>query len=85
MKPSINTVTGRAVDSFRETDAIPARLTLRFLALLTKKELTGLARKLKLAIDNNELPHTGGRARKRRQWAQFERVQSERRQRGHIQ
>ncbi|MEP6743422.1 MAG: hypothetical protein ABJB61_13065 [bacterium] len=83
-KPSTDTVTERAVATYRETGVIPARLTLRFLALLKKQELASLSRKLKLAIDNRELPGTGGETRKRRQWARFERVQSERRQRGHI-
>jgi len=84
MKSSTDTPTEQAVADFRKTGVMPTRLTLRFLALINKKELAGLSRKLKLAIDNHELPNTGGRARKRRQWAQFERVQSERRQRGHI-
>jgi hypothetical protein len=83
-KPSTDTATEQAVAVFRKTGVIPNPLTLRFLALLRKPELASLSRKLKLAIDNHELPNTGGRARKRRQWAQFERVQSERRQRGHI-
>lgn len=82
--PSTDTRTEEQVAEFRETGLTPHRLTLRFLALLNKKELASLSRKLKLAIDNHELPATGGEARKRRQWAQFERVQSERRQRGHI-
>ena len=84
-RASTDTATERYVAEYRESGNLPARMTLRFLALLNKKELTGLARKLKLEIDNHELPNTGGRARKRRKWAQFERVQSERRQRGHIQ
>lgn len=83
-KPSTDTATELAVAEFRNTGVIPKPLTLRFLALLNKKELASLSRSLKLAIDNHELPETGGRTRKRRQWAQFERVQSERRQRGHI-
>lgn len=81
-KPSTDTVTERAVAVFRKTGVIPNPLTLRFLALLKKPELASLSRKLKLAIDNHEL--FTERAKKRRQWAQFERVQSERRQRGHI-
>jgi hypothetical protein len=81
-KPSTDTVTEQAVAVFRTTGVIPKPLTLRFLALLKKPELANLSRKLKLAIDNHEL--LADRANKRRQWAQFERVQSERRQRGHI-
>jgi hypothetical protein len=76
--------TPEAVAEYRENDILPRALTLRFLALLKPKELNTLARRLKLAIDNYELPETNGRATKRRQWAQFERVQSERRQRGLI-
>ena len=76
--------TREQVAAYRESDITPHRLTLRFLALLTKKELAKLSRALKLRIDNHELPETNGRARRRRQWAQFERVQSERRQRGYL-
>lgn len=82
-KPSTDTVTEQLVGVFRKTGVTPKALTLRFLALLKKPELASLSRKLKLAIDNHEL--FADRAKKRRQWAQFERVQSERRQRGHIQ
>lgn len=82
MKPSTDTATEQAVAVFRKTGVIPSPLTLRFLALLTKPELASLSRKLKLAIDNHEL--FADRAKKRRQWSQFERVQSERPQRGHI-
>jgi hypothetical protein len=83
-KPSTDTVTEQSVATFRKTGVIPKPLTLRFLALLNKKELASLSRKLKLAIDNLQLPGAKDRAQRRRQWAQFERVQSERRQRGHI-
>lgn len=70
-----------AVRIYRTTGVMPNALTLRFLALLKPKELRKLSRALKTAIDNHELPNTNGRARKRRQWAQYERVQSELRQR----
>ena len=84
MKPSTDTKTERSVAAYREDRILPARMTLRFLALLRKGELASLARVLKLRIDNRELPETNGPARRRRQWRQFERVQSERRQRGYI-
>jgi len=74
--------TAENVRVFREYGALPPALTLRFLALLRPKELQKLARKLRVAVENHELPETGGEARKRRQWAQLERVQSEMRQRG---
>ena len=70
-----------AVKTYREKGIMPRALTLRFLAMLTPKELRKLSRVLKMAIDNRELPATNGRARKRRQWAQYELVQSELRQR----
>lgn len=69
------------VRNYRETGILPKAVTLRFLALLNPKELRRLSRALKMAIDNHELPNTNGSARKRRQWAQYERVQSELRQR----
>jgi hypothetical protein len=74
-------VTIENVRIYRTTGILPKALTLRFLALLNPKELRKLSRALKMAIDNHELPNTDGRARKRRQWAQYERVQSEIRQR----
>lgn len=76
--------TSEQVAAFRENNILPHRLTLRFLALLTKRELAKLARDLKHRIDNHELPETNGDARRRRQWAQYLRVQSEREQRGYI-
>lgn len=79
-KPSTN-VTAENVRIYRETGVMPKALTLRFLALLKPRELQKLSRALKMAIDNHELPNTNGRARKRRQWAQYERVQSELRRR----
>ena len=81
-KRSTDSATEQAVAEFRKTGIVPNPLTLRFLALLKKPQLASLSRKLKLAIDNHEL--FADRAKKRRQWSQFERVQSERRQRGHI-
>jgi hypothetical protein len=70
-----------AVKTYRTSGIMPKALTLRFLGLLKPAELKRLSRALKTAIDNHELPNTNGRARKRRQWAQYNRVQSELRQR----
>ena len=83
-KPSTDTATERQVANFRETNVMPVRITNRFLALLKKTELAALTKRLKLALENHELPETGGRARRRRHWAQLERVQSARRQRGYL-
>lgn len=70
-----------AVKTYREKGIMPKALTLRFLAMLKPAELRKLSRALKTAINNRELPATNGRARKRRQWAQYKLVESELRQR----
>ena len=68
-KPSTDTATERHVARYREDGTFPSLLTLRFLALLTKKELAALAR---------HYEKSGNRG------ARYQRVQSERSQRGHI-
>ncbi len=83
-KPSTDTATEHNVAVFRGTGLGPKRMTLRFLALLTKRELADLASGYKAAMDNWALPHVphaGWRRFYRTRWL---RIQSERRQRGHI-
>ena len=84
-RSSTDTVTEHHIAEYRESRKIPARMTLRFVALLRKGELEALARRLYLQLANRELPNTKGRRRKRLIRARYLRVQSERRQRGHIQ
>ncbi len=82
-KPSTDTITEQKVAEFRRNlSDFPDRLTLRFLALLTKRELEILDRKLFLLWKNKPLPGAPDRRRFYRE--SYQRVQSERIQRKHI-
>jgi hypothetical protein len=87
-KPSTDTATERAVARYRDDGYIPARMTLRFLALLTKKELAELDRDYSQRTKNQVVPLYSD-SKKQKAFTRFlrarlERIQSERRQRGHI-
>ncbi len=87
-KPSTDTQTERDVAKFRNssTATLPKRMTLRFLALLTKKELAALARRYDdLKFQSSLLPDRKKAGRLHtRNVVRYDRIQSERRQRGHI-
>ena len=81
-KPSTDTVTERQVARYRHEKMIPARVTLRFLALLKKDELATLARFYANKRENTVFSFDPNLRRLIR--GRYDRIQSERRQRGHI-
>lgn len=83
-KPSTDTATERAVQTWRQERELPARLTLRFLALLRPGELESLERRYSVALRTRLLPGTNKEAMRRLQRARLARVRSELAQRpGH--
>lgn len=87
-KPSTDTATERQVAQYRKDSTIPERLTLRFLALLTKKELARLERFYDSRGKNAFLENVTREEAQRRirgYEARYMRIQSERRLRGYIQ
>jgi hypothetical protein len=82
-KPSTDTVTERAVERYRRQRIIPARVTLRFLALLRPGELKGLARKFALLARQKNFDTDRAQSDRQLYRARLRRVESELTQRGY--
>ena len=81
-RPSTDTRTELAVEKYRREGIIPSRVTLRFLALLKPKELSGLATKFELQARTSTLSFdkktfASRQANRRRNLSRLKRVRSE--------